>query len=121
MRQKDPTKRKTACKRIFRPLDIYAKPVQLTYKGDTVFKTTLGGILSILVMILVVSMGIYKLRDMLLRNLSAVKKNSLVNISNSYTPPEDISAKNISFAFMMSDFYAENSFNDPYYGSLALR
>ena len=66
-------------------------------------------------------MAVYKLRDMILRNLSIINKNSLVNISNSYTPPEDISAKNISIAFMMSDFYAENSFNDPYYGSLAFR
>ena len=72
-------------------------------------------------MLFVLSMGVYKIRDMLLKNLSVVKKNTLVNISNSYTPPEDISSKNISLAFMMSDFYAENSFNEPYYGSLSLR
>jgi hypothetical protein len=84
------------------------------------FKTTLGGVISTLVVLFIAGMAVYKIRDMMLKNLSAIKKNTLVNVSNSYTPPEDISKKNISIAFMMSDYYAENSFNDSYYGYLKL-
>ena len=65
-------------------------------------------------------MAIYKSRDMLLMNLSVVNKNTLVSISNSYTPPENLSAKKISFAFSLSDFYGDSTFDDPKYGKLIL-
>jgi hypothetical protein len=41
--------------------------------------------------------------------------------SNSYSPPEVISEKNITFAFMLSDFYATRQYDDPYYGEIILR
>lgn len=49
-----------------------------------------------------------------------MKKNTLVSISNSYTPPENLSAKNITIAFMLSDFYGSGSFDDPRYGRFKL-
>lgn len=42
---------------------------------------------------------------MVKKNLTTVKKNSLVSVSHSYVPPEDISQKNITVAFMLSDSY----------------
>lgn len=45
----------------------------------------------------------------------------MINISNSYTPPENLSAKNFTIAFMLSNFYGEGSFDDPYYGHLELQ
>lgn len=42
-------------------------------------------------------------------------------LSNSWVPPEVISQKNITFAFMLSDFYATRSYDDPYYGRLMLQ
>ena len=57
---------------------------------------------------------------MIQRNNSSIKKNSLVSISNSYSPPEILSDKNITFAFMLSDFFGDGSYNDSYYGTLQL-
>ena len=45
-----------------------------------------------------------------------ITKNSLVSISNAYVPPEVISLKNITFAFMLSDFNGDGSFDNPHYG-----
>eukprot|EP00347_Sterkiella_histriomuscorum_P017804 403347926 len=114
-------KRKGACKRLFRPIDIYAKPIQLTYQGNGAFNTTFGGIISAVVVLSLMSISFYKVNDMVEKNLSVVKKNTLVSVSNSYVPPEDISKKNITFAFMLSDLFAESVFNDPYYGKFVLR
>ncbi len=36
-------------------LDIYGKPVQLTYKGKEKFQTLFGGLISLLIMLFVVS------------------------------------------------------------------
>ncbi|CDW74524.1 UNKNOWN [Stylonychia lemnae] len=58
---------------------------------------------------------------MILRNQAQIKKNTLVNISNSYTPPEDISRKNISFAFKLADFYGNTIADDSKHGKLILR
>ena len=59
-----------------------------------------------MVMLLFLSVALYKLNDMIRRNLTVVKKNTLVNVSNSYSPPEDLSHKKITFAFMLSDLRA---------------
>lgn len=74
-----------------------------------------------LVFLFILSIFIYKLRDMILRNQAQIKKNTLVSISNSYTPPEDISQKNISFAFKLSDFYGNTIPDEPKHGKLILR
>eukprot|EP00347_Sterkiella_histriomuscorum_P010831 403374760 len=58
---------------------------------------------------------------MILRNQAQIKKNTLVNLSNSWTPPEEISRKNISFAFKLSDFYGNTISPDPKHGDLKLR
>lgn len=47
--------------------------------------------------------------------------NSIVEQSNSFVPAEVISEKNITFAFMLSDFYATKTYDDPYYGKLILQ
>jgi len=62
----------------------------------------------------------YKLNDMIYKNLTVVKKNTLVAASNSYVPPESISSKNITFAFMLSDFWAESFFKNSSYGYFTL-
>ena len=74
-----------------------------------------------LVFMFIFSIFIYKLRDMILRSQSQIKKNSLVNISNSYTPPLDVSAKNVSFAFKMADFFGNTITQDPRHGLFSLR
>jgi hypothetical protein len=101
-------------------IDIYAKPIQLTYMGRDKFSSICGGFLSLAVMIFFVSAFVYSTRDLILRNQTQIQKNTIVSISNSYSPPENISKKNITFAFMLSDFYATKSYDDPYYGRIRL-
>jgi hypothetical protein len=72
-------------------------------------------------MVFILSALSYSLRDLILRNQTQIQKNTIVAQSNSYSPPEIISDKNITFAFMLSDFYATKSYDDPYYGQLILR
>ena len=113
-------KKSRLCKQTIRNIDLYPQSINLTYKGEDTFKSIHGGFVSLIVAGLLTAMTIYKTRDMLLRNLSTVNKNTLVSISNSYTPPENLSAKNISFAFSIADFYGDNQFDDPRYGKLIL-
>lgn len=106
--------------RWLRNFDVYGKPVTMTYRGKDKFQTTCGGVISLIVLLFILSVFSYKLRDLVLRNHTQVKKNTLVSISNSYTPPENLSAKNITIAFMLSDFYGSGSFDDPKYGRFKL-
>eukprot|EP00347_Sterkiella_histriomuscorum_P017061 403350812 len=115
------SRKKSTCKQLLREVDIYAKPVQLTYKGSEKFKSTFGGVVSLGVVMFFMSVFIYKLNDLFLRNQTQIKKNTLVSISNQYSPPEVISNKNITFAFMVSDFFGEGDYDDPYYGEILLR
>jgi hypothetical protein len=61
-----------------------------------------------------------KLRDLINRNKTQVKKNSLVSISNSYTPPEVLSERNITFAYMLSNYWGDGNFDEPKYGKVGL-
>ena len=102
-------------------LDLYGRPVTLSFRGKDKFRTLFGGIVSFLLLSLILSVFIYKLMDMLQRSQTQIKKNTLVSISNSYTQPEVISEKNITIAFMLSDFYGDGSFDDPKYGKFVLQ
>ena len=96
------------CKRItkaIRNVDIYGKPVQLSYKGKEKYKTSLGGFFSILILLLLLSIFLYKLQLMILRKNTQIKKNSLIYVSNEYSPPENLSAKNITFAFKLKNYW----------------
>ena len=66
------------------------------------------------------SLGLYKFNDMVELNHTTVQKNTIIQVSNSYTPPEEISNKNITFAFMLSDLFAENVFTNKSYGEFRL-
>jgi hypothetical protein len=103
-----------------RELDLYGKPVTMTYRGKQTFKTTFGGFVSLALFLLFLSALGLKLRDLINRNNTQVKKNTLVSISNSYTPPEVISERNITFAYMLSNFYGEGNYDEPKYGFMGL-
>ena len=96
---------KLSLKKLLKGIDIFAKPIQLTYRGKEKFRSTFGGVLSLVLLLFLVSIFVLDFRDMILRNKTQNKKNTLVNISNSYTPPEVISDQNISFAFKLSNYY----------------
>lgn len=86
---------------IIKQCDLYAKPINITYKGKDKFRTALGGSISILVTLFLVSMLIYKLNVMINREGTSVRKDTLVSVSNSYSPPQNVGAKGNTFAFML--------------------
>jgi hypothetical protein len=53
----------------------------------------------------VIAVFIFKLKVMTLREATQVKKNTLINVTNGYSDPIDMSSKGISFAFSMMDFF----------------
>lgn len=85
-------------------VDIYAKPITMTYQGNQKFKSTFGGIISMLLISLIVAMFGYKMSLMINRGQTQVKKNTLVTASNSYSPPENLMDQNVTIAFMLSDW-----------------
>ncbi len=55
-----------------------------------------------------------------MRNQSQIKKNTLVSVSNAYTPPENLSSKNISIAFLVSDYFGDFDYHDPRFVKVVL-
>lgn len=51
--------------RWLRNLDVYGKPVTMTYRGKDKFKTTFGGVVSLILLLFIVSVFLYKLRDLI--------------------------------------------------------
>lgn len=92
----------------------------MTYRGKDKFYSFFGGLVSALVLILIVAIFFYKLVDVFHFNQTTIKKNTLVTMSNTLTPKENLSQKNITIAFMMSDFWNEIELNDPTYGQFQL-
>ena len=103
-------------KKWIRKLDMYGRPVTMTYKGKDKFRSILGGFTSMLILACILSFFLYKLRDLILRDQTSIKKNTLVSISNTYSPPSSLSEKNITIAFMLSDYFGDASLDDPRYG-----
>jgi hypothetical protein len=62
------TKKNKKISNFLKSIDIYAKPVQLTYEGKDTFSSPCGGFLSLSVMIFIISATAYSLRDLILRN-----------------------------------------------------
>lgn len=114
-----PTRKKI--KGMLKSIDIYAKPIQLTYQGREKFRSICGGMLSMMVILFIGSLFAYNLRDLINRSKTQIKKNTIVQQTNSFSPPENLSAKNITVAFKLADFWATHNTLDPYYGDLILR
>ena len=101
-------------------LDIYARPVNMTYRGRDKFYSLFGGLVSMILLVLILVVFFFKLVDVIQFNQTQIKKNTLVAISNSFTPPQSLSDKNITIAFMLSDFWGETVLDDPRYGKFVL-
>ena len=100
--------------------DIYAKPITMTYRGKEKFRSKFGGIISLIILMAIILIFSYKMREMINRSKSQVKKNTLIKASNSYSPPENLMDKNITIAFMLSNFYGEGAMDDPIYGRISM-
>ena len=65
-------------------MDMYGHPIQLSYKGDSLYKTCFGGSVSLMIIGMLVAMTYLKFHDMLLKNLTIINKNTFVKVSNEY-------------------------------------
>ena len=88
----------------------------MTFKGNDKFRTVFGGMISLVLLLFIISVFGYKLNAMINRTLTQIKRNTLVSVSNSILPPLDLSQKNITIAFQLSNFNGGVSLDDPKYG-----
>lgn len=99
-------------KRLAKKGDIYAKPIELTFKGNQEYKTTLGGFISLVTMIFVIIYLGYNLRIMFKRENTQIKKNTLTTEVDKMLVPEYLSEKNFTFAFRLSDYLGQQNMYD---------
>jgi hypothetical protein len=85
----------TKFKNLLKAIDIYAKPIQMTYQGKEKFRTSCGGFLSLCVLLLLASIVSFNTTDLLNRSRTQIKKNTIVTQTNSYSPPENVSERNM--------------------------
>jgi hypothetical protein len=102
-------------------IDIYAKPISLTYKGRERYSTSCGGLISLFVIVFILSLFGYYSSDLISRSNTQIRKSTIVQQSNSYQAPENISGKNLTMAFKVSDFFSQSTKVDPYFGELIMR
>jgi hypothetical protein len=103
-------------------VDLYAKPVAMRYQGSDRFRTSIGGTISVLLILFVSGMFGYRMNVLLLKEGTTVKKNSLVSVTNQVGPIEDIGARGISFAFRLASLTTTGAVDDSAkYGTYAFR
>ena len=64
--------------RFLKNLDIYAKPITMTYKGNEKFRSKFGGFISLMILLFIVFIFSYKMKEMVDRTKTQVKKNTIV-------------------------------------------
>jgi hypothetical protein len=92
---------KSKVSNLVKQIDLYARPINITFKGRDKFRTLYGGSISVLVSLFLISMLAYKLNVMFNREATTVRKDTLVSVSNTYSPPQNISATGNTFAFLI--------------------
>ncbi|CDW79042.1 UNKNOWN [Stylonychia lemnae] len=58
---------------------------------------------------------------MIFRKETQIKKNSLINASNQHQSPENLSLKNITIAWMISDFIVSDQYENKSHGEMKLK
>ncbi len=85
---------KKVTKQILQLVDVYGSHVRLYVRGNTTYQTPLGGVLSVILLILMVVFALYFGLDMITR-----KNPKLINYMNYYNEPMSIKDKNLFISF----------------------
>jgi hypothetical protein len=85
---------KKVTKQILQLVDVYGSHVRLYVRGNTTYQTPLGGVLSVILLILMVVFALYFGLDMITR-----KNPKLINYMNYYNEPMSIKDKNLFVSF----------------------
>jgi hypothetical protein len=59
-------------------IDIYAKPISLTYKGRERYSTSCGGLISLFVIVFILSLFGYYSSDLMSRSNTQIRKSTIV-------------------------------------------
>ena len=54
--------------RFLKNLDIYAKPISMTYKGNEKFRSKFGGLISSMILLVIIFIFSYKMSEMIRRS-----------------------------------------------------
>jgi hypothetical protein len=66
-------------------LDIYGHPINLTYKGESTYKTLLGGIFTILAQFLIISFFLYELMSVINNKPTITVTTQHIDLTNDET------------------------------------
>ena len=100
--------------------DRFALPVSLNFNGESSFKTTIGGTISVVFILWLLGYSILLWKEMINRESSVI--NSITKIDNLIYKPDKYNLKDYSFAF---GIYATglyyNYISDPTYFTLEVK
>lgn len=102
-------------------LDLFAQPISITFKGESSFRTPIGGIMSILLGTLMIAFLSVKMNSLINREGSTVRKDTLISVSNQDSPAYKIGEGGNSFTFALSDTGGNTKVLDKKYGTLRVR
>ena len=63
-------------------IDYFAKPINLTYKGNDTYRTAFGGLMSTFLGIFLGVLFIYKIIAMVERSETKLRKDTILSVSN---------------------------------------
>ena len=101
------TKEKVKC------LDSFSQPIQLSYKGDTKYSTFMGGVSTIIILMIMLIYSISLLIALVERSETRKSKNTIVNDLSSSPPIYNIDEHNFGLAHLFRE--QDVPFNDESY------
>ena len=100
-REKKPFRKK--CLKSFKGIDLYGKQIVLTYKGSETYNTTIGGIFSFFVIIILLYYFLAKLANIINRgDTTFAKKSFFVDLDSDENKVYDLSKAGFDWAFEVS-------------------
>lgn len=98
-----------------RDTDMFSKSVQLSYKGKTSFKTTFGGVVSILIKILLTLYGILLFKEVVTKGNTTKSVTNIVKDLTKDTTKHYISKGTFAFAVKLQGLYPERMLDPTYF------
>ena len=73
------SKKSLNARRLVKSMDLFAKPISLTYRGREAFKSTFGGVFTLLLLSLMVIVFLPKFKNMFNKIDYSINKNTQVS------------------------------------------
>ncbi|CAI2383865.1 unnamed protein product [Moneuplotes crassus] len=121
--QKNPQKRSFANKMLhaFKGIDIYGKPIVMTYDGADKFKTFMGAVISLLIMSTIFVYFLFGIRDVVSKSETSMSKNTIFTDLENDKEVHYIGEKGIMFGFSIDDDNGGDLIQQPSYVSYSFK